>query len=442
MRAVSEPDWFRGAGLGLFVHWDPASQLGLEIGWPIAGEVHVGGRPFRELFEAIPHVATANVFLGRYPTVSLDDYNAAARTFDPQQWDAADLARRARRAGARYAVFTTKHHGGYCMFPTSTSRHSVEHSPCARDLVGEYVEAMRAEGLRVGFYFSLADWSHPDYPPLTPDLRPYRFGHSPPFPGEERWQRFRSDLLEQLRELLTRYGRIDLLWFDGGWERSIEQWGSDEIESLIRSLQPEIRLNDRLPGVAGYATPEQFVPARPIDGPWEVCLTMGESWGFDRDDNEPKPAAELLQRLCEVVSRGGNLLLNVSPTGNGALPPAQIERLDALAGWMERHAESVIGVEPGLEPWQFYGPSTRRDRRVHLFCFGRPEAVSVRGVPLRGLRAVTALGSGRALDYRVRPVFGEVLTGQPSGELAIALPPESLDPLATVIALDWEPPAS
>ena len=149
---------------------------------------------------------------------------------------------------------------------------------------------------------------------------------------------------------------------------------------MIRALQPDILINDRLPLCGDFETPEQFVPAVPPERAWETCLTMNDSWGYNPSDGDYKSARSLIHTICEVASRGGNLLLNVSPMGNGELPPEQIERLDAVAHWMNRHAEAVVGTEPGLEPWQFYGPSTRRDSTVYLHLLMRPyDAVTVRG---------------------------------------------------------------
>lgn len=431
--------WFHHAGLGLFIHWDHASRQGLEIGWSIAGEPRLGDKPIREFIESVPHARTANVFHGRLKQVTIDQYNVSARLFDPQQWDARALAALAKRAGVQYAVLTTKHHSGYCMFHTATSEHSIEHSPYQKDIVGEFADAMHDAGIRVGFYFSLADWSHPDYPRLTPDLLPYRFAQTPPFPGKERWRRFLDDMFKQLRELLSNYGQVDVLWFDGGWERTPEMWRSDDVERLAHSLQREIVLNDRLPGVAGYKTPEQFIPPTASPDPWETCMTIGESWGYDPDDTELKSAREIIHRLAEVVSRGGNLLLNVSPMGSGALPDAQIERLEALAAWMERHRECVIGVEPGLEAWQFGGMSTRRDGRVYLILPFKPyDSITVRGVALKKVTGVTCLGTGETLPYAARFSATDAVLGDPAGEMRIEIPEHAVDEHATVVAIDFQ----
>ena len=410
--------WFEQARFGLFVHWDHASAQGLELSWPM-----VGG-----LF-ALP----------KCQSVSVAEYERSASTFDPTAFDPRALAALARRAGMRYAVFTAKHHAGYAMYPTRLSDHSVASAPCRRDLVREWVDAVRAEGLRVGLYFSLSDWHHPDYPAFTDADRPYLPGLSPPLPSPEQHERYLAYLRGQLRELLTDYGTVDVLWFDGGWERPPEWWCPQELESLVRGLQPGIVINDRLPGVGDFATPEQFVPPQPPDGPWETCLTMNNSWGYVPADADYKPARELVHTLCEVAARGGNLLLNVSPTGTGALPAEQRDRLEAVAGWMATHSESILDTEPGLEPWQFYGPSTRRGDRLYLHLLMRPyDEVTVRGVPVRRVTGVARLGRPGQLAHAVRTSVLDRLNADPKGELVIRVPEDALDPLATVLVVDFE----
>jgi alpha-L-fucosidase len=340
----------------------------------------------------------------------------------------------------RYAVLTAKHHDGFALFPSRASDFSIAATPYGGDLVREYVDATRAAGLRVGLYYSLCDWHHPDYPAFTDADRPYRFGLAP-CPTDAQWTRFTAFQIAQLRELLTAYGRIDLLWFDGGWERSAEAWHSSELETMARDLQPGIVINDRLPGVGDYDTPEQFVPPEPPGRTWETCFTMNESWAWNPSDREYKSARALVHALCEVAGRGGNLLLNVSPVGDGSLPPEQAERLDAIASWIASYGESIHDTEPGLAPWQFYGPSTRRGDRLYLHLLSRPyDTVAVRGIPIRRVRAVTELRTGTVLDASGRcPVVDQLFNSDPTGELTIRVPESVLDPLATTLAVDVDP---
>lgn len=410
------PTWFDRARFGMFVHWGHVSQQGWELSWPL-----VGGSP---VFPACQDVPAA-------------EYHAGAVTFCPRPGAAHDWMARAQRAGMTYAVLTTKHHDGFALWPTRAADWSIARTPYGGDLVREFVDAARAHGLRVGLYFSLSDWHHPDYPPFTDADRPYRFGLEPR-PTPEQWARFHAVLVAQLEELLTGYGRIDLLWFDGGWERAAEAWRSGELEARIRAWQPEILINDRLPGCGDFDTPEQIVPSQPPARAWETCLTMNDSWAWNPSDGNYKSARALVHTLCEVAGRGGNLLLNVGPTDDGSLPPPQLERLDALSDWMAAHATSIVDTAPGLEPWQFYGPSTRRGRTVFLHLVQRPyESVGVRGVPIKRVTAVRELRHGTPLAYRGRcTIADQMFNPDPVGELIIEVPEQLLDPLATVIAVD------
>lgn len=413
-------DWFDGAGLGMFIHWDHASQQGLEISWPMVGGI--------------------SDFLPHGQSVSVEQYHSSAVTFEPANFDAVALARLAKSAGMTYAVFTAKHHSGYSMFFTRLSDFSVEYSPCRRDLVGEFVDAFRGEGLRIGIYYSLSDWHHPDYPAFTEEHKPYRPGATPPMPPPEVWERYIEYFHGQIRELLTGYGQIDLVWFDGWWERPADAWRADELAGLIRSLQPGIMINDRLAGQGDYTTYEQFAPPTAPQARFEVCMTMNESWGFNPSDDLYKTECSLVQTLCEVVAHGGNLLLNVSPRGDGSLPAEQIERLEALARWMTVNGESVHGTSRGLEPWQFYGPSTAKNDRIYLFLLYRPfDSITLRGVPVKRVTRVQLLATGEPLEFTTRTSLIDRIAPDPTGELTIGVPRDLDDEFATVVVLDVKP---
>lgn len=405
--------WFDGASFGMFVHWTHIAQRGWELSWPLVGGVPV-----------LPHSGE----------VSVEDYYAQALEFCPSRGAPREWMRLARRAGMRYAVLTAKHHDGFALWPTKQTDFSIARTPYDSDLVAEYVEAARDEGLRVGFYYSLSDWHHPDYPAFTEGDKPYIsfLGKRSPT-----WDRYVEAMFGQVRELCTDYGPIDLLWFDGQWERTAEEWRAADLAAMIRELQPGIVINDRLPG-GDYATPEQGVPGTPPEGRWETCLTMNRSWGYVPADTEYKSATELVHTLCEIAGKGGNLLLNVSPRADGSLPPEQVERLEAVAAWMDGHAESIHDTEPGLDPWQFYGPSTRKGDRVFLHCVMRPyEQVVVRGLPIRRVTSARDLGTGAELPFRTRATAEqELLSRDPIGEVFVEVPSERIDPIATVVDLE------
>ena len=421
---MSVQEWFEGAGLGLFVHWDHASQQGIELSWPLVG---------KSILPGVPQVEDE---------VSIAQYQSSAGTFDPVRWDPAGLARLARLCGARYVVLTARHHAGFSMFHTKFSTFSIENSPYRRDIVREFVEAVRAEGLRVGLYYSLSDWAHPNYPRFEETDKPYPRGdYRRPSAGE--WELYLGYLKGQITELLTNYGTIDLVWFDGDWERTAKEWDAPGIRALIRSLQPRAIVNDRLPGQGDYGTPEQALPSERPGGPWEMCLTMNKGWGWRPSDRDYKPAHRIARYLAEVAAQGGNLLLNVSPKGDGSLPEVQVARLKELGAWIASHGESVIGVEPAVPPVHFYGPVTRRGSRLYLHLVMRPtDLLTLRGVPIWRIRRVTLLGREVELAYEhnmdvqdgteaAQDVLGEVLVdaGEPTGALhdVIAIDFDRLD---------------
>ena len=420
---MTEPGWFRGAGLGIFVHWDHASQQGLEISWSLAGVSSVPGSSQAQR------------------EVTPGQYHSSAATFDPRRWNPRALARLVRQAGAQYVVFTTRHHNGYSMFHTRHSTFSIEHSPYGKDVTAELVDALRAEGLRIGLYYSLSDWRHPDYPPFLESDKPY------PHAGYRRsspkaWGRYLDYVRGQLTELLTNYGRIDLLWFDGQWERTPEEWHAAELRALITSLQPHVLVNDRLPGQGDFVTPEGALPTIAPAGPWEMCLTMGSSWGYRPDDTEYKSIGRILTYLVEVASRGGNLLLNVSPAGDGRLPEPQIARLREIGVWMQRHGESVRSVMPAPAYVEFDGPLAMRGSRLYLYLIMRPvDGATLRGIPVRRVRAVSLLGHNAQLGYQsnLGQHRAEELGPEALGELFIHVPTLPASPL-DVIAVDFDGP--
>ncbi|PJJ61991.1 alpha-L-fucosidase [Compostimonas suwonensis] len=429
-------EWFDGAGLGLFVHWDQASQQGLEVSWPLVA---------RSIIPGVDKVEDS---------VTIEQYQSTAATFDPAEWDAAALARHAKDAGATYVVFTARHHAGYNMFFTEQSEFGVEFSPIGRDITREFVDAVRAEGLRVGIYYSLPDWNHPDYPAFTVDDLPYAEEHwpaagDPAFADSEvatdrfrrsspeEWSRYLDYVRAQLTELLTNYGTIDLLWFDGDWERSAAEWTAPGLRRLIKSLQPDVIINDRLPGQGDYRTPEQAFPATAPDGPWELCLTIGEMWGWRPGDTRLKSSHSLAATLVDVVSRGGNLLLNVGPRGDGSLPETHVERLTEIADWMQKHRESVIGVSPttGID---FFGPSTARPGTLYLHLVMQPvEEIVVRGLPVRDISGIRLLQTGEPLDHSVSFEVHSIEIGEvTTGEIRIPAPAPS-GAVIDVIAIDF-----
>lgn len=406
--------WFPDAKLGIFIHYGIYAVKGIAESW--------------------------SFFNGQ---VSYEDYMTqldgfTASNYDPDRW--AELF---TRVGAKYAVMTTKHHDGVALWDTlANDLNVVKRAPAGRDLVTPYVEAMRKHGLKVGFYFSHLDWSHPDYAtmrkPDTPaDANPFAY----PPPGAEdpvRWQNFIRFHRQQLEELSTQFGPVDVFWFDGEWERTAEQFDMAGLRRQLEAWQPNAIFNSRLLEHGDYATPEQGIPIVPPEGPWEFCVTINDSWGYQAKDQNHKSVRQLVRMFAEVVGMGGNMLLDVGPMEDGSLQPEQVERLEGLGNWIRRHEEAIYGTVAGLPAGLFYGASTfAKDRRtLYLFFFDRPyDQIAVKG--LREIPSRVSTLNGVELTHRTIGGLGDT-----PGVLWIDVPESVLDPHATVVRLEFDEPVS
>jgi alpha-L-fucosidase len=309
--------------------------------------------------------------------------------FDPDLYDPALWARTAAQAGMKYFVITTKHHEGFCLWDSKLTDYTAVHGPAGRDLLRPMVEAFRGEGLRVGFYHSLIDWHHPHYV-LDPHIGPYR-----DHPEREKMNagrdqaKYAAYLHGQVRELLTNYGRVDVMWFDfsypkpDGSGKGRADWKSEDLLRLVRKLQPGVILDDRLDLPAGWdvKTPEQFQPREwvTVDGQrvvWEACQTFSGSWGYHRDEASWRDTDELIRTLIDCVSKGGNLLLNVGPTGRGEFDERAVSRLQGIGEWMRRHGRSIYGCTQA--PDEFKTPEHCRltwnpeKKRLYVHIFAWP----------------------------------------------------------------------
>ena len=287
-----------------------------------------------------------------------EEYRKYFDIFNPDLYDPHEWAKMAKEAGMKYVVLTAKHHEGFCLFDSKYTDYKATNTPFGRDIIKEYVEAFRSEGLKVGFYYSLIDWHHPDY---TIDRQhPLRVETDAEYEKLNRGRdmsKYREYMKNQVRELLTNYGEISIIWFDfsfpGKNGKGRDDWDSEGLLKLARSLQPGIIVDDRLDlkdveGGWDFTTPEQVkVDKWPeYNGkriPWETCQTFSGSWGYYRDEYTWKSPAQLLELLIESVSKGGNLLLNVGPTARGAFDYRAKERLDAMGEWMKFNSRSVYG---------------------------------------------------------------------------------------------------
>jgi alpha-L-fucosidase len=321
-----------------------------------------------------------------------EDYQPYFDHFEPDLYDPRKWARAARVAGMRYAVLTTKHHEGFCLWDSEVSDYTVAHTAWGKDkdLVAQFVEACRAEDLGVGFYHSLIDWHHPEFP--IDVVHPQRYDEEAQAKAAGRDVQVYADYLHaQTRELLTNYGPIDIMWFDFSYPnrnredglpgpgngKGKDEWRSEELMAMVRELQPDILINDRLDIPGDFVTPEQYQPDGPMqrDGVpvlWEACQTLNGSWGYDRDNLDWKSPEMLVKMLVDSVSKDGNLLLNVGPTGRGEFDPRALATLADIGEWMRLHERSIRGARPS----EYDAPAdcrfTQKGNRLYLHFFSWP----------------------------------------------------------------------
>ncbi|MGP8252498.1 MAG: alpha-L-fucosidase, partial [Terracidiphilus sp.] len=390
--------WWHEAKFGMFIHWGLYSVI--------------GQHEWAKEFEGIP----------------LSQYEILAKNFHPKPTAARVWARLARRAGQKYMVMTSKHHEGFCQWDSQLTDYNAKKQGPGRDLVAEFVEAARAEDLRVGFYYSLMDWHHPDGAICKTD--------------EAARRRFVDYTHGLIRELMTNYGKIDVLWYDVDWPLTAEQWESERMNEMVFSLQPEIIVNNRngLPG--DFSTPEQEIRAAENGRAWETCMTLNDSWGFNRGDDAWKTPKTIVDNLATCARGGGNYLLNIGPTEDGSIPLRTTQILTEVGRWTETNGESIYGAERGnLNPTTNLN-FTRRGNTLYIhqkywpghtpaadwLDFFKPEVV----VALAGLKpkvlSARLLKTGQKVEF-TQDEFSLRLTG---------LPLEAPDDPATVIVVECD----
>lgn len=403
MTQIREPwRWFNEARFGLFIHWGAYAAYGR--GEQVLFREHLDQR----------------------------EYEANACRWNPKKFDAKAWADVATRAGMKYAVLTTRHHDGFCLWDSKFTDYTTAAQAPKRDFVREYVEAFRAAGLRVGLYYSLIDWRIPAQ-------------YEGPEHDPSGWESLRDYVHNQVRELLTNYGRIDVMWFDGAWPQGSTQWRSRELVAMMRSLQPHLLINNRLgrddgdPSTSGgkslslgdFSTPENKI----IEDPnrlWESCdVSTWRLWGYAHGERW-RPADVLLDKLVDCASKGGNLLLNVGPTSDGEFPAEFVKIADQIGAWMKVHGECIHGSERG-EVCEFitFGRQIRKGNNLYLiirFWDGKG-SLTLAGLETKAKRAVL-LTTGNELRFR-QSTDHLVIEGLP------AKPPTDLFP---VIRLEFDEP--
>ncbi len=418
-------EWFETAKLGIFQHW------GI---WVVDKT---------DISNGINHTPAPG-------KITPEKYYSQLPRFSPEKYDPTVWADILVKAGAKYVVITTKHHDGIAMWDTKAPGgvDVVDQGGAKQDLIKPWVAAIRKAGLKVGFYFSDADWAHPDYASKLPQpsqlkagrdhvTKPLSFGSKD---EPERWERFIKFRDLQLDELLTY--NPDLWWIDGDWERTVEEWHSKEMGERLVAKNPNVIIGRmgkaEFPGAIKYLTPERVIPIKAPTGLWEVCQTITDYWGYVPNKGVEKDATTMVKFFSEVIGRGGNLLLNIAPGPDGTLPENQVKELLKMGEWIKHNEEAIYptfgGEGLGFSFHRFYGPTTVAPdgKTLYLFVDGQPNGhIVVRGIVSK-LRKAEVLATGEELDFH-----RQVGNGDMPGSYYINVP-KSPDPMMTVVKLSFD----
>lgn len=391
--------WFKDARLGIFIHWGIYSVNGIDESWS---------------------------FYNGY--ISYDDYMKQLNGFTASDYKPEEWASLIKESGAKYAVLTSKHHDGVALWDTKMGDlNVVKKTPAGRDLISPFVKAIRNNGLKVGIYYSLLDWSNPDYPNFTKKTIRYET-------DSVRWKRFDIFNHGQIDEIGKNFNP-DLWWFDGDWEQDASKWRAADIRKTIFTRNPAAIINSRLQGYGDYATPEQGLPVmKPEDKYWELCMTINNSWGYQQNDKEFKSPGQIIKIFAECLSKGGNMLLDIGPRADGSIPLENVTVLKELGKWTRKHDEAIYGTEGGLPAGYFYGPTTisKDSTMLYLFIIGNPKGqVMLEGVKNK-INRIYAVGNGTKLTWKeyLKPYWSNN-----AGLVFIDVPDKVLDEYITVLAV-------
>jgi alpha-L-fucosidase len=404
-QAPDRLQWFREAKFGLFIHWGVYSMIGREE-WA------------RQLLQ-IP--------LAEYQYYA-DNFNPAG--FDPDEWAAL-----AKEAGVRYVIITSKHHDGFAIFDSAYTDYDIMHAKYGRDILGPLSLSMKKAGIPLGFYYSIMDWHHPDYLPRR-DWEKDR-----PTAGAD-FGRYMDFAANQLQELVTKYDPA-VLWFDGEWEHTNEEQRAFAIGRMLLEMKPSLLINDRLwrrePGCGDFGTPENYVPATGIRNPdgsprlWEACYTTNwNGWGYNRYETEFHSASQLIRQLVEIVSKGGNLLLNIGPQPDGRIQADFAARLRRIGEWLRTNGEAIYGTTASVfERLPFFGRATVKGATLYVHVMGWPNDGTITLPGLRTDVRKAYLLADRSKALKVRRAGKDVV---------LSLPARAVDPDVTVVALELDGP--
>jgi alpha-L-fucosidase len=398
--------WFADAKLGIFIHWGIYSVDGIDESWSFHNK-----------------------------KISFEDYMKQLKGFTASKYDPEKWATLIKESGARYAVLTAKHHDGVALWPTKQDHYNVvKNTPAKRDLLKPFYKALDKQGIKRGVYYSLIDWSYPDYPAFLKDSNRYKIADAP-----ERWKKFQQFNEAQIDEINESY-KPDLWWFDGDWEHSAEEWQAKKIRQNILALNPSAIINGRLLGYGDYETPEQNFPVtKPGYRWWELCMTMNNNWGYHPDDTNWKRPFEIISIFADVVSNGGNLLLDIGPKADGTIPEEDVYVLKELGKWNAKNGEAIFNTIAGLPQGHFYGATTLSKDSTVLYLFlpdQKAGNVMIKGL-LNQIKDVQVLGTNQHLSSKV---VGKISWSPVPGLVFINVPDSLKDPYMTVLKITLDGP--
>lgn len=398
--------WFADAKLGIFIHAGIYSVKGVDESWSFHNK-----------------------------KIGYADYMSQLKGFTNKNYNPASWAGLIARSGARYAVFTTKHHDGVAMYDTKQNDLSIiKASPAKRDMVDPLFKELRKKGIKCGAYFSLLDWSHPDYPGFLKDSSRYKIEND-----YEKWNKYRDFFQGQINEINTLF-KPDLWWFDGDWEHSAEEWESQKVRNIILKGNPNAIINGRLQGYGDYETPEQNFPvSRPQYNWWELCMTINNNWGYQPLDTNWKSPYEVITIFADAISNGGNLLLDIAPKADGTIPAEQVKVLEELGKWNTKHAAAIFGSVAGISQGHFYGPTTLSKDSSTLYLFlpaGAKKQLMLKGIQNK-INSIQVLGSNTSLPHKI---VGKISWSPVPGLIYITVPENEQDEYVTVLEVKLDGP--
>ncbi len=371
---------------GMFIHWGPVSITGRELGWSRGGN-----------------------------QTPIEEYDNLYRKFNPARFNADEWVKVAKDAGMKYMVLTTKHHDGFCLWDTKQIDYNIMNSPFKRDVVKELAEACRKQGIAFGTYYSVCDWYHPDFPLTSPGGKVKR--------EKSDIDSYNRYLLAQIKELITNYGPLLTIWNDV--PQMFKGRGTNTI-NMVRTLQPDILINNRTGDGGDYDTPEQRIGGFQMNRPWETCMTICRQWAWKPDDTM-KTLKECMQTLIRTAGGDGNLLFNVGPTAEGIIEERQVERLKEMGQWLQKYGESIYATRGGPFKPAAWGVSTRRDNRIFVHVFNWPESgdLVLPAIPVKVKSAKVLTGGTAELK-------------QGDKEISVGVPAGSRDEIDTLVVLELE----